>query len=126
MRRTPRPFYLRRTKEALVSFPDPDTGKVKKLFTKRNVQTVTFRIDSEEWDFYDALTRYVEDQSIRADAANSTPGERSALPWQCCSAVSPPAYSPLGEAWSACATSASTILEDPPAYRAGADRKEAS
>jgi superfamily II DNA or RNA helicase len=74
MRRNSAPFYLRRTKEALVSFPDPDTGKVKKLFTKRNVQTVTFRIDSEEWDFYDALTRYVEDQSIRADAANSNTG----------------------------------------------------
>ena len=25
--------YLRRTKEALVSFPDPETGEVKKLFT---------------------------------------------------------------------------------------------
>lgn len=68
------PFYLRRTKEALVGFPDPDSGQVKKLFTKRNVQTVPFQIDSDEWDFYDALTRYVEDQSIRAQAANATTG----------------------------------------------------
>ncbi len=33
------PFYLRRTKEALVTFPDPDTGEVRKLFTKREVRT---------------------------------------------------------------------------------------
>ena len=38
MRRNEAPFYLRRTKEALVTFPDPDTGHVKKLFTKRDVQ----------------------------------------------------------------------------------------
>lgn len=35
MRRNEAPFYLRRTKEALVTFPDPETGKVKKLFTNR-------------------------------------------------------------------------------------------
>ena len=74
MHRNSAPFYLRRTKEALVSFPDPDTGQVKKLFTKRIVQTVPFQIDSGEWDFYDALTRYVEDQSIRAQAADATTG----------------------------------------------------
>jgi superfamily II DNA or RNA helicase len=74
MQRNSAPFYLRRTKEALVSFPDPDTGQVKKLFTKRIVQTVPFQIDSDEWDFYDALTRYVEDQSIKAQAANATTG----------------------------------------------------
>ncbi len=39
MRRHEAPFYLRRVKEALVTFPDPETGEVKKLFTKRNVQT---------------------------------------------------------------------------------------
>ena len=68
------PFYLRRTKEALVTFPDPDTGQVKMLFTKRNVQTTEFQIDDEEWDFYDALTRYVEDQSIKAAADDSARG----------------------------------------------------
>jgi len=74
MQRNSAPFYLRRTKEALVSFPDPETGQVKKLFTKRNVQTTSFQIDSDEWDFYYALTRYVEDQSIKAQAANATTG----------------------------------------------------
>jgi superfamily II DNA or RNA helicase len=74
MARNNAPFYLRRTKEALVSFPDPETGVVKKLFTKRRVDTVEFKIDADEWDFYDALTRYVEQQSIKASHANQTTG----------------------------------------------------
>ncbi len=74
MRRNEAPFYLRRTKEAMVTFPDPDTGQAKLLFTKRNVQSCEFRIDEEEWDFYDALTRYVEDQSIKAAADDSPRG----------------------------------------------------
>jgi superfamily II DNA or RNA helicase len=60
------PFYLRRVKEALVTFPDPDTGKAMSLFTRRIVQTIEFKIDNEEWDLYDALYSYVEDQSIKA------------------------------------------------------------
>ena len=74
MRRHEAPFYLRRVKEALLTFPDPDTGEVKMLFTKRNVQTAEFRIDDEEWNFYDALTRYVEDQSIKAAEDDSARG----------------------------------------------------
>ena len=65
------PFYLRRVKEALVSFPDPETGVIKSLFTKRVVQTIGFQIEDDEWDFYNELTKYVEDQSIRAAADNS-------------------------------------------------------
>lgn len=65
------PFYLRRVKEALVTFPHPDTGEVKSLFTKRIVRTAKFEINNEELDFYDALTRYVQEQSIRAADSNS-------------------------------------------------------
>ena len=65
------PFYLRRTKEALVTFPDPETGDVRKLFTKREVQTAAFDFDGEELDFYDELTRYVEDQSMAAAGQES-------------------------------------------------------
>ena len=65
------PFYLRRVKEALVTFPDPKTGKSKSLFTKRIVHTAGFEIDDQELDFYDALTQYVEDQSIRASEQNT-------------------------------------------------------
>ena len=76
MRRNYAPFYLRRTKEALVSFPDPETGQVKKLFTDRFVHTASFDLDGDEYDFYDALTRYVEDQSIKA-AQEDTPRSRA-------------------------------------------------
>jgi len=71
MRRNSAPFYIRRTKEALVTFPDPETGDVRKLFTKREVKTVNFELDGDEFDFYDELTRYVEDQSIKAAASDS-------------------------------------------------------
>jgi superfamily II DNA or RNA helicase len=74
MRRNEAPFYLRRVKEALVTFPNPDTGEVKTLFTKRLVRTTEFRISDEEFEFYDALTRYVEDQSIKAAADDSSRG----------------------------------------------------
>jgi superfamily II DNA or RNA helicase len=70
MRRHEAPFYLRRTKEALVTFPDGN-GKVHPLFTNRDVRTAKFDLDGEEYDFYDALTRYVEDQSIKAASSDS-------------------------------------------------------
>lgn len=68
------PFYLRRVKEALVTFPDPETGLAKSLFTKRDVRTIAFQIDSHELDFYYSLTHFVDDQSIRAAADNSARG----------------------------------------------------
>jgi len=40
MERREAPFYLRRVKEALVSFPAPDTGQSKLLFAKRKVETI--------------------------------------------------------------------------------------
>lgn len=74
MREHEAPFYLRRTKEALVTFPHPDTGEVHKLFTKREVRTAAFDLDGEELDFYDELTRYVEDQSMAAASDESARG----------------------------------------------------
>src|SRR6516164_3746262 len=74
MRRNEAPFYLRRTKEALVTFPDPDTGTVHKLFTKRVVKTVEFDLDGDEFAFYEDLTHYVEDQSIQAATEDSARG----------------------------------------------------
>jgi SNF2 family DNA or RNA helicase len=74
MARHEAPFYLRRVKEALVSFPDPETGVVRALFTKRIVRTTPFQISDDELELYDRLTRYVEDQSIKAardDSARS-------------------------------------------------------
>jgi len=74
MRHHEAPFYLRRVKEAMVTFPDPDTGKAKTLFTKRDVRTIEFEINSDELDFYDELTSYVEDQSIKAAEDDSARG----------------------------------------------------
>jgi superfamily II DNA or RNA helicase len=74
MREHEAPFYLRRTKEALVNFPHPDTGEVRQLFTKREVRTAAFDLDGEELDFYDELTRYVEDQSMAAASDESARG----------------------------------------------------
>lgn len=65
------PFYLRRVKEALVTFPDPNNGEVKSLFTRRIVKTIRFRINDDELTFYDALTRFVENQSSRAAQQNT-------------------------------------------------------
>jgi len=74
MARQDAPFYLRRVKEALVSFPDPETGKVKALFTKRIVKTSEFAIDTDEYELYDQLTTYVDNQSIRAARDDSARG----------------------------------------------------
>ncbi|MFN0053856.1 MAG: helicase-related protein, partial [Planctomycetales bacterium] len=71
MRDRDAPFYLRRTKEALVTFPDANTGEVRKLFTKREVNTAAFDLDGDELEFYDELTRFVEDQSIAAFGQDS-------------------------------------------------------
>jgi len=74
MRRNSAPFYLRRTKEALVSFPDPVTGLAEKLFRAREVRTVEFELSPDESEFYEALTNYVETQSIRGSADDSARG----------------------------------------------------
>jgi len=74
LRRNEAPFYLRRTKEALVTFPDPETGQVKRIYTNRRVDTIDFEITPDEFDFYEALTRYVEEQSIKAAGDDSARG----------------------------------------------------
>jgi superfamily II DNA or RNA helicase len=79
MKRNHAPFYLRRTKEALVTFPHPETGEVKKLFTKREVRTAAFDLDHGEYEFYGALTRFVEEQSIKAMEDDSARGRALAF-----------------------------------------------
>src|SRR5258708_15964133 len=44
MREHEAPFYLRRTKEALVTFPHPDTPQVRKLFTHPQFPTPPFHL----------------------------------------------------------------------------------
>ena len=70
------PFYLRRTKEAMVYFPErqPDgTWAAKKIFTKRIPKTVDFQIDNAEFDLYREVTRFVKQQSAKAAAQGDDP-----------------------------------------------------
>ncbi len=65
------PFYLRRTKEAMVYFPEkqPDnTWAAKKIFTRRITQSAGFTIDGKEFELYQEVTRYVKRQSAKAAA----------------------------------------------------------
>ena len=74
------PFYLRRTKEAMVYFPQRDeSGKwaARKIFTKRIPSTVDFRIDGSEFELYGEVTEFVKRQSIRVAAAGDDPRARA-------------------------------------------------
>lgn len=68
------PFYLRRTKEAMVTFPDPVSGISQAVFRKREVRTTAFDLLPDELEFYLELTDYVYAQSARAAADNSARG----------------------------------------------------
>jgi superfamily II DNA or RNA helicase len=74
------PFYLRRTKEAMVYFPErrPDgTWAAEKIFTKRIPNTVDFQIDGAEFDLYKQITRFVKRQSAKAAAQGDDPRARA-------------------------------------------------
>ncbi len=74
------PFYLRRTKEAMVYFPERQAdGKwvARKIFTKRIPHTVDFSIDGPEFDLYRAVTRFVKYQSAKAAAQEEDPRARA-------------------------------------------------
>ncbi|MFP3040302.1 SNF2-related protein [Treponema primitia] len=74
------PFYLRRTKEAMVYFPEQKedgTWAAKKIFTKRITRTVDFNIDGPEYELYKAVTNFVREQSVKAAAMGDTPRARA-------------------------------------------------
>jgi hypothetical protein len=74
------PFYLRRTKEAMVYFPErrPDgTWVAEKIFTKRIPNTVDFQIDGPEFELYRDITRFVKQQSAKAAAQGEDPRARA-------------------------------------------------
>ena len=71
MERRRAPFYLRRTKEAMVYFPEqqPDGAwAAQPVFTKRITRTADFAIDGDEFTLYEEVTRFVKRQSARAAA----------------------------------------------------------
>src|SRR3989454_10832143 len=74
------PFYLRRTKEAMVHSPErrPDgTWAAEPIFTKRIPHTVDFQIDGAEFDLYRDVTRFVKRESARAAAESEDPRARA-------------------------------------------------
>lgn len=74
------PFYLRRTKEAMVYFPErrPDgTWAAERIFTKRIPHTVDFQMDGAEFDLYRDVTRFVKRESARAAAQGEDPRARA-------------------------------------------------
>jgi hypothetical protein len=74
------PFYLRRTKEAMVYFPhrEPDGSWVcKKIFTKRIPHTADFRIDGPEFEVYRDITRFVKRESAKAAGVGDDPRARA-------------------------------------------------
>ncbi len=80
MHRRRAPFYIRRTKEAMVYFPDrqPDGDwKARKIFTKRMPHSVEFTIDGEELSLYQEVTRFVKHQSAIAAAQGEDPRARA-------------------------------------------------
>ena len=65
------PFYLRRTKEAMVYFPErQESGEwaTMPVFTKRIPRTADFNIEGDELKLYKAVTDFVKKQSSRAAA----------------------------------------------------------
>src|SRR2546425_1412682 len=80
MNRRRAPFYLRRTKEAMVYFPErqPDgSWQARKIFKKRIPHTVDFQIDGAEFDLYRDVTRFVKRESARAAAEGEDPRARA-------------------------------------------------
>ncbi len=74
------PFYLRRTKEAMVYFPErrtDGTWVAEKIFTKRIPHTVEFQIDGPEFDLYRDITRFVKQQSTKAASQGDDPRARA-------------------------------------------------
>jgi superfamily II DNA or RNA helicase len=57
------PFYLRRTKEAMVYFQERQedgSWTTRKIFTRRIPRTVDFQVDGDEFELYRAVTRFVK------------------------------------------------------------------
>jgi superfamily II DNA/RNA helicase len=80
MERRRAPFYLRRTKEAMVYFPERQVDGMwtaKKIFTKRIPHTVDFQIDGPEFELYRDVTRFVKQQSALAAAQGDDPRARA-------------------------------------------------
>ncbi len=80
MNRRRAPFYLRRTKEAMVHFPErraDGSWAAEPIFTRRIPHTVEFQIDGAEFELYREVTRFVKRESARAAAEGEDPRARA-------------------------------------------------
>lgn len=80
MERRSAPFYLRRTKEAMIFFPERQADGswvARKIFTKRIPHTVDFAIDGAEFELYRDVTAFVKRQSARAASQGDDPRARA-------------------------------------------------
>lgn len=80
MNRRRAPFYLRRTKEAMVYFPErraDGSWAAEPIFTKRIPHTVDFQLDGAEFELYRDVTRFVKRESARAAAQDEDPRARA-------------------------------------------------
>lgn len=80
MARRQAPFYLRRTKEAMVYFPhrEPDgTWACRKIFTRRIPMTADFRIDGPEFELYREITLAASTSRRAALSRNSAARRRA-------------------------------------------------
>lgn len=74
MNRKRAPFYLRRTKESMVYFPEiqeDGSWATNPVFTKRIPHTAGFLIDDLEWNLYQKITKFVKEQSRRVANENN-------------------------------------------------------
>jgi superfamily II DNA or RNA helicase len=80
MNRRRAPFYLRRTKEAMVYFPERQADgswAAQPIFKKRIPHTVDFQIDGSEFELYCNVTRFVKRESARAASEGEDPRARA-------------------------------------------------
>ena len=80
IRRRRAPFYLRRTKEAMVHFPKRQQDgewTAAPVFTKRITHTAGFEIEGAEHELYEAISRFVKQQSASAAAQGDTARARA-------------------------------------------------
>ena len=74
------PFYLRRTKEAMVYFPELQSDGswvTRPVFTERIPKTASFELEGMEFELYEKITRFVKRQSRRAAARDDNPRSRA-------------------------------------------------
>ena len=74
------PFYLRRTKEAMVYFPERRADgewAAAPVFTKRITRTASFDIADAERELYEAISRFIKRQSAHAAEQGDTARARA-------------------------------------------------